>query len=241
MRRGFRFTLVELLTVTAVIAVLVSLLVPILSAAREKAAGISCLSGIRRLSDVYLLYSADYDDYLPCLNNIGAGKINIFGKKVTAENWLDEALYLYGGTVEASVYAGRAFRCPETSAGNDAVTDYGLNYLIATDGCGGIRISEYKYPDQTAMLVENYGHLCYFCGADNPYRVHQTGSASYSYNRAVFFRHRGAASVLFLDGHAASKERVGFPCREVYPYEDNERLRNCIFNSGAVDASRPHH
>ena len=57
------FTLVELLVVIAVIAILVSLLLPALGKARESANQIKCLSSMKQLGVTMALYSSQSDDW----------------------------------------------------------------------------------------------------------------------------------------------------------------------------------
>ncbi|MFO1477218.1 MAG: type II secretion system protein [Verrucomicrobiota bacterium] len=59
-QRGF--TLIELLVVIAIIAVLASLLLPVLSKSKVRAQGISCMSNNKQLITAYLMYAQDNDD-----------------------------------------------------------------------------------------------------------------------------------------------------------------------------------
>ncbi|MBN2448040.1 MAG: DUF1559 domain-containing protein [Phycisphaerae bacterium] len=59
-RRGF--TLIELLVVVAIIALLVSILVPSLSSAREQARRTLCISNLRQLSHGWHMYADDNND-----------------------------------------------------------------------------------------------------------------------------------------------------------------------------------
>lgn len=62
---GSGFTLIELLVVVAIIGLLVSILVPSLSAARRRAQGVKCLTHLRSLGQGLGIYLNEYADALP--------------------------------------------------------------------------------------------------------------------------------------------------------------------------------
>ncbi|MCQ2396592.1 MAG: prepilin-type N-terminal cleavage/methylation domain-containing protein [Lentisphaeria bacterium] len=230
------FTLIELLVSILIISILAGLLLPAISKARYTSKTTPCMSNIRQLGLAFICYSVDYDDYLPCLNNVnpnGDAK-NRRGETITAKNWLDDLVTEYlGGSL-------KVLRCPDEFQDSDITTNYGLNYLIANRGNGSYKTTEFSVPAATSMLVENYGHLCYYCYTTNPSGLHATGNA-YGTNRAAFFRHgiKGDAKCVtaFLDGHCEPLTRQELPCQEAFPDLDEITIRNTFFNMGKVDES----
>ena len=56
------FTLIELLVVIAIIAMLLAILIPSLSAIKEYASVVNCLSNQKNIALAYIMYTADNDD-----------------------------------------------------------------------------------------------------------------------------------------------------------------------------------
>jgi type II secretory pathway pseudopilin PulG len=67
------FTLIELLTVVAIIAILVALLLPALSMARQKARRVVCINNLNQLGKACGVYASDFDGRFPTLGNKGTG------------------------------------------------------------------------------------------------------------------------------------------------------------------------
>ena len=59
------FTLIELLVVISIIALLIAILLPALSAARDSARAVQCLSNQRQIGISLITYSHEHNDYVP--------------------------------------------------------------------------------------------------------------------------------------------------------------------------------
>ena len=237
------FTLIELLVVIAIIAILAAILLPALQAARGRANSTSCLSNMRQLGQIYNFYSEDYNYYLPCLDNMGGeGAVTRNGVTLTRKNWLNYVVERYLSRTNADTDPVTLLFCPEEGETADITTNYGINYLVATRTVNnkpqGIKTSEFaSTASGVALIVENYGHLCYYGATTNPLGKHATGQ-SYGNNRAPFFRHGGRATVAYLDFHADFRQMESTPCLEAFPAYGKAAIENTIFNSGKVDYSK---
>lgn len=64
-RRFLAFTLIELLVVVAIIALLISILLPSLNAARDQARLIKCAANLSNVGKSLHFYADDYNEYVP--------------------------------------------------------------------------------------------------------------------------------------------------------------------------------
>jgi prepilin-type N-terminal cleavage/methylation domain-containing protein len=106
-RRGF--TLVELLVVIGIIALLISILLPALTKAREASQRTVCLSNIRQLGTAMQLYATEFHDYIP----IGYMSQKQFSYVVNWNNANGAGVSQMGCLVVGhTINDGKAFYCP---------------------------------------------------------------------------------------------------------------------------------
>ena len=68
MKQTKKFTLIELLVVIAIIAILAAMLLPALSAARERARTSTCANNLKTISMANVMYGQDYNDFIVVAN-----------------------------------------------------------------------------------------------------------------------------------------------------------------------------
>jgi prepilin-type processing-associated H-X9-DG protein len=208
--RFFAFTLVELLVVIGIIAMLIGILLPALSAAQESSRGIKCLANIRQIGTGFQMYQAAFKGYIAmsddlCLEMVSPDRVTGFITDKVARN----------------------INCPTFSAITDGASGrgYGSNTWLAEvqaryyHAGAGFRPAHVRDASQVVIFADTatylLGGVAYGAaqGFINPYGVMTNiRSDGKTLETPTFHaRHRGRGSVLWFDGHGSLETPTFIP------------------------------
>jgi prepilin-type N-terminal cleavage/methylation domain-containing protein/prepilin-type processing-associated H-X9-DG protein len=203
---GRGFTLVELLVVIGIVALLIALLFPVLSKAREAANRTKCLSNLRTIGQAMFVYANNNHDRLPNGNDA------ITWSDDDAANWVMK-------NFADEVSAGRVFRCP--SDRNEEEPD-----VIETAYQNEPRSARISYEFYSLFWASAYGPKMAQLKGQAPVAWDLDGGPRDPKLPGTGDENHGPSggNVLFSDGHAEWKVAVDWeleswprPATEFYP------------------------
>ncbi|NLX07827.1 MAG: prepilin-type N-terminal cleavage/methylation domain-containing protein [Phycisphaerae bacterium] len=211
LRQGASFTLIELLVVVAIIAVLVSILLPALASAREQTRTMTCLNMLRQYGLGQEYYANESDGWFTSVNG-------------WASNMLFRS-YLVDEPLSSDPADWRTFRwVARLACGNATLAfsesisgikgyayipySYGMNYHIYPSGSWVNWYRRDQIPDPSAklhmadglnqMIHRDHSHVYSDLWDFNEVRAQDLGFVPIAY------RHRQSANIVYFDGHAAT-------------------------------------
>ena len=235
-RKRQGFTLVELLVVISIIALLLSILMPSLSKAREQAKLLICKSNVKQIVLAENLYAYDNQNKLPPLNfaqmRVWLGLPKLDASQMQYIVWAD-ALDHYIKSAQRGE-ANYKLTCPNFNKVHPGINPWGIDGspygqvgfmdnnqdgdvtdngdLLAGKPLSLLRV---KRPAELLIISESFWHPWY------PYKTAWGlgGPAnSMSYRQYPTLRHKKSGFPLgFLDGHVASYKPVTHPNTENRP------------------------
>ena len=197
LRATAAFTLVELLVVIAITAILASLLLTVLSRARDKARTIQCASNLRQWGLAFRQYADDHTDFLP---RRGQG-VQPLAQIDRPEDWFNALpsyfnshsyQQLFAANQKLRPHSNSIFLCP-------AASDPGSNHFLPYDM--NMNLCPWNLPQQTKFAdVVQPVHVVAMADAPGPYASTFPSTKPYS----VIARHNGRVTILFLAGQVNS-------------------------------------
>lgn len=212
MKKLKAFTLIELLVVVAIIALLISILLPSLSRARELSKRTVCASNLRGLGQAMYIYAQDGDKFPVTSGYKGASQANtLWGAfrttipptataaagSVTADLWV---------MVRANNTTPKQFICPSTGDNPDPAQDI-LSYFDFLSGPNLSYAYQWMHSQNRPILGTSDDPTLPIAADANPYikglvtSLPQADRDSQWRGNATNHTNREGQNILFLDGH----------------------------------------
>jgi prepilin-type N-terminal cleavage/methylation domain-containing protein/prepilin-type processing-associated H-X9-DG protein len=206
-RKSSGFTLIELLVVIAIIAMLASLLLPVLNRGKESGRAAVCGSNVRQLGVAAAMYSQDNKGVLP--DFLGwlpthSGVVNFFPTNPGSGSAQAAPSDLTSGELYPYLTSKPVYLCPTDQLalgskppGSTRAYSYAMNCILCHDN----DTSKFVAPTKTLLFMEPNLAANDFSGLVGP--VAWMGTTPQG--NALSSRHNGCGNMVFCDFHV---ERV---------------------------------
>ncbi len=194
--RAFGFTLVELLTVIAIIGILAAIIIPTVGKVRRAADRASCAVHLRNLHSFITLYTNDHKGFLPTAKSDDRVKELYWRRAILPYMNLSA-----GG--DADVYHTPGLTCrpvkrlvEAANPGQGDISSYGYNVYFQITVLAPLPVSRIKTPSRTLMASE-----AYLKAGGIPMEHFQPANIATYATTPKGDYHDGAQNILFADGH----------------------------------------
>ena len=190
------FTLIELLVVIAIIALLMAILIPALTRAREQGKRAACIHNLKNLVLAWLMYTDDNDGHLVKGNAGDNGWVKLLGSLPNEEPVQDQLDTIRNGLLFEYAKMTKLYRCPvaERNEMRTYSTVHAMNGLKFS-GSGDVykKLSEIRRPGERLVFLDDYGEDWDACWA-----VWHTQPTWWN---PIPMRHHGGTTLAFAEGH----------------------------------------
>ncbi len=193
------FTLIELLVVISIIALLIGLLLPALSHARERAKQVGCLSNQRQLALAFLNYGNDFGVIPGCTDH--GPRDNLDWSGYANRHRPNEKAFPYGRIYPYVSNAASAVECPK--AKRQANKEYDYTFVA---GMAGARVDlqwRTLYPAdpmQPGRNLKAFQAMPILIEEDEVWYNNSIPDGTWAWYDQFSNRHDGTCNLAFLDG-----------------------------------------